>query len=129
MWRQPATREVARFLGVTTELAAHVEHGSVATPWGAIDAPDGTRPGPVVVGLRPTDLVVDPDGGLRGTVRASWFRRDHFLVELDTAYGPMTATATAHLPPGTDVGIRANLGPRCYSIPDGGPDGTRVASR
>ena len=44
-----------------------------------------------------------------GTVRATWFRRDHFLVELDTAYGPMTAIATTHLAPGTEVGIRADL--------------------
>jgi thiamine transport system ATP-binding protein len=109
VWRRPATREVARFLGVTTELATHVEHGHVATPWGALDPPEDLVPGPVVVGLRPTDLVVDPDGALRGTVRSSWFRRDHFLVELDTAYGPMTAIATAHLSPGTEVGTRADL--------------------
>jgi len=109
VWRRPATREVARFLGVTTELAAHVESGAVATPWGSVPAPTDARHGPVVVGLRPADLVVDPEGALRGTVRTTWFRRDHFLVELDTAYGPMTAIATAHLAPGTEVGIRADL--------------------
>jgi thiamine transport system ATP-binding protein len=108
VWRHPATLEVARFLGVTTEIAAHVEHGTVATPWGPLTAP-GAASGPVVVGLRPTDLVVDPDGVLRGTVRTCWFRRDHFLVELDTAYGPMSAIATAHLAPGSEVGTRADL--------------------
>jgi thiamine transport system ATP-binding protein len=109
VWRHPATREVARFLGVTTEVATHVEHGSVATPWGVVAAQGGAAHRPVVVGLRPTDLVVDPDGALTGTVRACWFRRDHFLVELDTAYGPMTAIAAVHLPPGTAVGTRADL--------------------
>jgi thiamine transport system ATP-binding protein len=109
VWRAPATREVARFLGVTTELAAHVEHGTITTPWGPFPAAAHTPDGPVTVGLRPTDVVVDPAGTLAGTVRSSWFRRDHFLVELDTAYGPMTAVAATSLPPGTAVGTRARL--------------------
>jgi thiamine transport system ATP-binding protein len=109
VWRHPASRDVARFLGVTTELAGRIEHGVIATPWGPVDAPAGAANGPVVLGLRPTDLVVDPDGALSGTVLASWFRRDHFLVELDTPYGPMTAIATASLPPGSAVALRADL--------------------
>lgn len=109
VWRAPATRDVARFLGVTTELVTHVERGTIATPWGPLAAPPGVASGPVVVGLRPTDLVVDPAGTLAGTVRATWFRRDHFLAELDTAYGPMTAVAASSLPPGTAVATRARL--------------------
>jgi thiamine transport system ATP-binding protein len=109
VWRAPASREVARFLGVTTELAARVEHGRIGTPWGTIDAPTGAADGPVVVGLRPADLVVDASGPLPGTVRATWFRRDHFLLELDTAYGPMTAIASSPSPPGAAVGTRADL--------------------
>jgi thiamine transport system ATP-binding protein len=115
VWRAPGSREVARFLGVTTEVAARVEHGSIATPWGPFAAPAGAAAGPVVLGLRPTDLVVElgaeaDAGTLPGTVRATWFRRDHFLVELDTAYGPMTAGASAPVPVGAAVGIRAELG-------------------
>ena len=109
VWRAPADRTVARFLGVTTELAGRVEHGAIATPWGPLAVPDGTASGPVVVGLRPSDLVVDPDGALAGTVRETWFRRDHFLVEIDTAYGSMTATASAPWPPGSAVATRARL--------------------
>ncbi len=108
VWRAPATREVARFLGVTTELAAHADHGTITTPWGPM-APAPVPDGAVTVGLRPADVVVDPAGTLAGTVRGSWFRRDHFLVELDTAYGPMTAIATASLPPGTAVRTQARL--------------------
>lgn len=109
VWRAPATREVARFLGVTTELTARAEHGAIATPWGVLRAPDALPPGPVLIGLRPIDIVVDPDGPLAGTVRSAWFRRDHFVVELDTAYGPITATAPVQLPPGTAVHTRARL--------------------
>jgi len=109
VWRAPASRDVARFLGVATELTARVEHGRIGTPWGAIDAPAGAAEGPVVVGLRPADLVVDASGPLTGTVRATWFRRDHFLLELDTAYGPMTAIASSPSPPGASVGTRADL--------------------
>lgn len=108
VWRCPASRDVARFLGVTTELAGRVEQGAIATPWGPVDAA-GASDRPVVLGLRPADLVVDPHGALSGTVRAAWFRRDHFLVELDTPYGPMTAIATSSLPPGSAVALRADL--------------------
>jgi thiamine transport system ATP-binding protein len=109
VWRAPSTREVARFLGVTTELSADAERGAITTPFGRVRAADATRSGPVVVGLRPADVVVDPDGPVAGTVRATWFRRDHFLVELDTVYGPITATAPAPLPPATAARIRAHL--------------------
>jgi len=108
VWRSPASLAVARFLGVSTDLGAHVEHGRIATPWGYVDA-GGRAAGPVRIGLRPADLTVDPSGALRGTVRAIWFRRDHFLVELDTAYGPMTASATAPLVVGSEVRTRAAL--------------------
>jgi thiamine transport system ATP-binding protein len=109
VWRRPASRDVARFLGVTTELAGRVERGAIATPWGPVAAPAGTANGHVVLGFRPTALVVDPQGALSGTVRTAWFRRDHFLVELDTPYGPMTAIATSSLPPGSAVALRADL--------------------
>jgi thiamine transport system ATP-binding protein len=109
VWRAPSTRAVARFLGVTTELDARSDGGSIATPWGVMPAPASAPAGTVVVGLRPTDLVVDPSGPLAGTVRSAWFRRDHFLVELDTAYGPMTAVASTPLPPGAAVHTRARL--------------------
>jgi thiamine transport system ATP-binding protein len=109
VWRAPASRDVARFLGVTTELTARVEQGRIGTPWGTFDAPTATPDGPVVVGLRPADLVVDAAGPLAGTVLATWFRRDHFLLELDTAYGAMTATASSPSAPGASVTTRADL--------------------
>jgi thiamine transport system ATP-binding protein len=108
VWRAPATRDVARFLGVTTEVPARVDGVTIATPWGPVPAPAGAC-GPVVVGLRPTDLVVDADGPVSGTVLATWFRRDHFLVELITPHGPMTATASTPVPVGATVMTRARL--------------------
>jgi thiamine transport system ATP-binding protein len=108
VWRAPSSLTVARFLGVTTELASCVEDGRIGTPWGAIAA-DARPAGPVRIGLRAGDLVVDPAGSVTGTVRATWFRRDHFLVELDTEFGPMTASATAPLAVGSDVTTHADL--------------------
>ena len=99
---------MARFLGVATELTTHVDGATITTPWGPLPAPEGCH-GAVVIGLRPADLVVDPDGPLAGTVRATWFRRDHFLVELTTPYGPMTATASTPLAVGTAVTTQARL--------------------
>ena len=101
VWRAPATREVARFLGVATELdrarrARHDRHAVGPAAPRRPTSPDGA-------GRRrargPADVVVDPAGRAgRDGRAATWFRRDHFLVELDTAYGPMTAIAAGAAP-------------------------------
>jgi thiamine transport system ATP-binding protein len=109
VWHAPATRAVARFLGVATEIVTQVDGGAIPTPWGLVAAGPRATNGAVVVGWRPTDLVVDPDGPVTGTVRATWFRRDHFLVDLDTAHGPMTATASTPLPRGASARVSARL--------------------
>lgn len=122
VWRRPASRVVARFLGVITELNCRRTADRVATPWGTLitDRPrhhtpiDGTAPerepsDEVIVGFRATDLRVHPRGEVEGTVRATWFRRDHFLVELDTAVGAITARSADPEPIGTSVRVTADL--------------------
>ena len=106
VWNAPASIAVARFLGVTTELRFPVVAGLATTPWGPVDAPAATS---VWVGFRAADLRVDPDGPVGGTVRTVWFRRDHYLLELDTVAGPMTVTSSRPVAVGDSVQVRADL--------------------
>ena len=107
VWRAPNSIVVARFLGVTTELRFPVVAGCAASPWGPVTAPpDATT---AWVGFRAADLRTDPDGPVGGTVRTVWFRRDHYLLELDTADGPMTVTSSRPVDIGERVQVRADL--------------------
>ncbi len=111
VWSEPGSLAVARFLGVTTDVAATVGPGHVATPWGDVATPPDLAAGTAVrVGWRAADLAVRADGAVAGTVRACWFRRDHFLVELDTAVGPVTARASEPVPVGACAAVAADLG-------------------
>ncbi len=106
VWRAPASIAVARFLGVATELWVPVGAAAV-TPWGEVAAP--AEANTAWVGFRPTDLRVDPDGSVGGIVRCVWFRRDHYLLEIDTADGPMTVTSSRPVAVGEQVHVRADL--------------------
>ena len=107
VWRAPSSPTVARFLGVATEFTLPVEHGTVATPWGPVAA--RTPSAHAWVGFRPAALRVRSDGPVAGTVRAVWFRRDHFLFDVDTVHGPITAVSSQSEPIGTVVRIAADL--------------------
>lgn len=107
VWNAPGSIVVARFLGVTTELRLPVVAGLATTPWGPLSAPPGATA--VWVGFRAADLRVDRDGPVGGTVRAAWFRRDHYLLELDTIDGPMTVTSSRSVAVGDCVQVRADL--------------------
>ncbi len=107
VWRRPGTAEAARFLGVATERTVAVVDGVARTPWGPVAAAPAV--GHAWVGWRPSDLTVDADGAVAGTVRATWFRRDHFLVEVDTTDGPLTARAAEAVAIGTPVRVAAAL--------------------
>lgn len=112
VWRRPASLAVARFLGVITELECRRTADRVATPWGPLVTDrltDGSATDRVVIGFRATDLRIDPRGDVEGTVRATWFRRDHFVVELDTAIGAVTARSADPEPLGTSVRVSADL--------------------
>ena len=106
VWNAPASIAIARFLGVTTELRFPVVAGLATTPWGPVNAPAATS---VWVGFRAADLRVDPGGPVGGTVRTVWFRREHYLLELDTVAGPMTVTSSRPVAVGDSVQVRADL--------------------
>lgn len=108
VWRSPGSIAAARFLGIATELDLPTRERQVDTPWGKLAPPAGAA-ARVWVGFRPADLRVTTHGQLSGTVRASWFRRDHFLLEIDTALGRITAVSPQPSGIGDTVTIAADL--------------------
>ncbi len=120
VWRAPSTATVARFLGVATEFDLPIEDGAVHTPWGSVAASTSPR---AWVGFRPADLDVRSNGPVEGTVRAVWFRRDHFLLEVDTAHGSLTAVNSQSEPIGAVVHIAADLEAAVIVGIDEAPDG------
>lgn len=108
VWRDPGSLSVARFLGVATELPGNVDSGRIDTPWGRVRT--RTADGPAVVGFRASALRIDPTGAVAGRVCATWFRGDHFLVEVETANGRVTAISPTRPPTDTEVAVAADLG-------------------
>jgi thiamine transport system ATP-binding protein len=86
LWRAPASRTVAAFLGYGPFLPAQVADGAARTvlgeaPLGAGGAGGSVPPGAALLGLGPTALRVSADGGTPVAVTATRFRRGH--TELD----------------------------------------------
>jgi thiamine transport system ATP-binding protein len=86
VWRRPADAFVARFLGFTNLVPVTVAAGRAGTPWGPIEV-DGAGDGAGLLVIRPDALKLGP-GPVRGTVTASAFQGDHFLVTVATGAGP-----------------------------------------
>ncbi len=108
VWSHPATEFAARFLGFANVVDATVDADGVRCAWGPLPrslAP-GDSGGRVRVAARPDALRLDPDGPVRGHVSGSTFRRDHFLVRVETDLGPLEVAAET--PP--DVGENVGLG-------------------
>ena len=108
VWRHPGSITAARFLGVASEWTLTVERGTAITPWGPIPVPDDIRR-QAWVGFRPVDLRIDPAGPVAGMVRVTWFRGDHFVSEIDTTFGPLTAVSRASPDLHSEVSIAADL--------------------
>ncbi len=112
VWRNPGSIAAARFLGVASEWTFTVD-GTVAarhvvTPWGPIPVPVEIAQ-QAWVGFRPVDLRIDPAGPVAGMVRVTWFRGDHFVSEIDTAFGRLTAVSRASPDLHSEVSIAADL--------------------
>jgi thiamine transport system ATP-binding protein len=111
VWRRPADRFVARFLGFTNLVPVAVAGGVAATPWGDVAVPD-SPPGERVLVIRPDGLIPGP-GPVAGEVIASAFRGDHFRVRFATTVGPVL---DADVPAGSvpDVGdaVTFSIDPR-----------------
>ena len=64
-----------------------------------------TPAGPVRLAARPDALRLDPNGPVRGRVVATTFRRDHFLVQVETDLGVLEVAATTPPTAGENVGL------------------------
>ncbi|PXY21173.1 ABC transporter ATP-binding protein [Prauserella muralis] len=113
VWRHPVDERVARFLGVTTVLAATAEGGVVRSalgeavlPW----APDGD----VLLGLRPGAVRVAAEG-IEAEVLSRVHRRDHVRLSVRPAAGPSTVEAIGPMA----SGVRAGDAVRLMLDPDG----------
>jgi len=83
IYRAPATRFVAGFVGTLNVLGGRVAGGRVLLPGGWLSAalPDDA-PAPC---CRPEALRLDPDGGLEGTVAASFFQGERTRLTITGA--------------------------------------------
>jgi thiamine transport system ATP-binding protein len=114
VWRRPATEFVARFLGFATVVDATVDGDVVHSPWGLLATADlvggrdavGSTPTVVRLAARPDTLRLTAAGPVRGVVGTATFRRDHFLVRVDTEFGPFDVAAVA----APAVGTRTSVG-------------------
>jgi thiamine transport system ATP-binding protein len=117
VWRSPGSIRAARFLGVATELTIPITAGVVATPWGAVAAPDGPHE-QAWVGFRAADLRAAPtssseardsEAGVTGIVRTTWFRGDHSVSHVDSPVGTLVAVSRDQPTLGSLVCVRADL--------------------
>lgn len=112
LYRRPATRFTADFLGLTNVLTLEHEGGKVRLPWGdlrPLDTP--VPPGPASIAIRPEDMELSPDPGGGAVVEQAvflgasihyWLRCDDLRLRGTSAGGMRTI-----LEPGTSVRIIA----------------------
>jgi hypothetical protein len=67
------------------------------------------RDGAVRIAARPDAFTIDPAGPVGGRVLGSTFRRDHFLVRVDTELGPIEVACAS--PPVPDELVRLVVDP------------------
>jgi thiamine transport system ATP-binding protein len=114
VWEVPATEFVARFLGYANVLDATIDRDGVQCAWGHVAvAPDG-RIGSVRLAARPDALRIADDGTVRGRVTRVIFRRDHFLVHVETDAGGFDVAAAVAPALGATVGLA--LDPRSLVV-------------
>jgi ABC-type Fe3+/spermidine/putrescine transport system ATPase subunit len=130
LYRAPATRFVAGFMGAMNFVAARVADGmlSLGEVRRAVAAPDGS----VEIGIRPEDVALRdvPDAiVLRGTVRKCTFLGREAYLLIDTPHGPLIHHAAN---PAPEVLVSAGS-PVPVALPAArillfGPDGTRLGT-
>ncbi len=74
VYRRPATRFAAAFLGETNAIPARVAGGRLATPLGDFGPAGGAEGARLVALIRPEHLRPDPDGPIRGRLREAVFQ-------------------------------------------------------
>lgn len=87
LWARPASARVATLLGLGNVVHLEAAEGRARSPWGPVALP-GVRDGLVAVMVRPSGIVLDASGPAVATVRASSFRGERSVLELDLTEGP-----------------------------------------
>ncbi|MDQ7844882.1 MAG: ABC transporter ATP-binding protein [Armatimonadota bacterium] len=112
LYRRPATRFVADFIGEANLLPGRYSDGSVAVgPYVFPFTQPGVAPGPVTVVARPEAVQVETEGqGLPGTIRSAFFMGTTIDYLIDTPAGEVSASepprARGVLPVGTEVRLQ-----------------------
>ena len=112
LYRKPATRFVADFIGEANLLPGRCAEGMVTVgPYTFAFRQDGVHAGPVTVVARPETVQVATAGqGLPGTVRSAFFMGTTIDYLIETAIGEVSASApprvTGMLPVGSDVRLQ-----------------------
>jgi thiamine transport system ATP-binding protein len=116
VWRRPTTEFTARFLGFANVFDGQVTPEGIRSPWGVL--PRALVPeehnGSVRVAARPDALTIAAEGPVGGPVVGSTFRRDHFLVRVDTELGPIEVACAT--PPAVDDRVRLVLDPSAVVV-------------
>ncbi|HXF82099.1 MAG TPA: ABC transporter ATP-binding protein [bacterium] len=112
LYRRPATRFVADFIGEANLLPGRYAEGTVTVgPYTFPFRQDGVRPGPVTVVARPETVQVETAGpGLPGTVRTAFFMGTTIDYLIETPVGEVSASeaprARGMLPVGSAVRLQ-----------------------
>jgi spermidine/putrescine transport system ATP-binding protein len=105
VYRRPATRFSAGFLGETNAIPARAVAGRLSTPLGDLGpsgAPEGAR---LVALIRPEHLRADPAGPIRGAVREAVFQGQARRVVLDAGGVLLIARLPVTMPLGDTVAL------------------------
>lgn len=118
IYRRPATRFVAEFVGTLNVLAGEVRDGMLHLPGGTLPA-NGLAAGPVVAAARPEELRLDPEGTLTGRVQAAFFLGDRVrVVVAGAAANPITLETTGAAPRAGDLVRLSAAHPAPWPLPD-----------
>jgi thiamine transport system ATP-binding protein len=95
VWRRPTTEFAARFLGFANILDATIDAAAAHCAFGALPRPAEVvaATGVVRIAARPDGLRIDAAGPVAGRVASATFRRDHFLVRVETSAGTLEVIA------------------------------------
>ena len=110
VYRQPASPEVAAFLGDANLLHGDVRAGCFESPVGSLPAPGWSRPdGPAIGLVRPEDLDLDEAGGDAVVEDVHYFGHDQLIVvSLPSGFRLRARLhARRRFEPGARVGVRA----------------------
>ncbi|MBV9331812.1 MAG: ABC transporter ATP-binding protein [Alphaproteobacteria bacterium] len=100
LYEQPASREVASFIGTMNLFEARVtaREGALAivhSPLGTLRTPSPAPIGAMItLGLRPEKLALDPSGPIRGTLLSSTYlgMRTYLLIAVEGLASPLAVT-------------------------------------